>query len=279
VNAEHKIAGHYGKGGLEERILVALKKVRLNTEHLTVEDLALVDEFHIGGREATKELAEQMELRPGLRLLDVGSGIGGPARFFASAESCDVTGIDLTAEFVRVAQALTKFTKLESAAHFQQASALALPFGPASFDRAYMLHVGMNLADKAAVFREVRRVLKNGGIFALYDIMRSGPGNFAFPVPWAQSMETSFVAEPGDYRRALQEAGFRIEKERGRRQYAIEFTRQAMARVAEGGTPALGLHLLIGERTPDMMKSMLAAMQGGVLEPVEMIGRAMCMPS
>ena len=176
---------------------------------------------------------------------------------------------------MRVAQALTKLTKLENATHFQQASALAIPFEADSFDRAYMLHVGMNLADKTAAFREARRVLKKDGIFAVYDIMRSGPGNFTFPVPWAQSLETSFVAPPADYRRSLQEAGFRVEKERGRRQYAIEFTQRAMARAAESGAPALGLHLLMGERTPDMLKNMLAAMQGGVLEPVEMIARAL----
>ena len=275
MNAEEKVAGHYGKRGLEEKILLALKKSGLKLEQLTVEDLGPVDEFHLGGLEATKELAAQMELRPGMRLLDVGSGIGGPARYFASAQNCDVTGIDLTKEFVRVAQALTKLTKLENAAHFQQASALAIPFEADSFDRAHMLHVGMNLADKTAAFREARRVLKKDGIFAVYDIMRNGPGNFTFPVPWAQSLETSFVAPPADYRRSLQEAGFRVEKERGRRQYAIEFTQRAMARAAESGAPALGLHLLMGERTPDMLKNMLAAMQGGVLEPVEMIARAL----
>ena len=274
VNTEEKVVGHYSKGGLEEKVLGALKKAGLDLEHLTPEGTAPVDEFHVGSLEATKELAAQMELRPGLRLLDVGSGIGGPARYFASAEKCVVTGIDLTAEFVSVANKLTKMMKLENAALFQEANALKMPFADGAFDGAYMLHVGMNIADKAGLFREVRRVLKPGGIFAVYDIMRSGAGDYALPTPWALSIETSFVADAPSYRRALQEAGFRIEKERGRRQYAIEFTQRVMARAAESGAPALGLHLLIGERTPEIMKNVLAALQGGVLEPVEMIARA-----
>jgi ubiquinone/menaquinone biosynthesis C-methylase UbiE len=274
VNAEVKVAGHYGKGGLEERIFAALKREGMDLEHLTVEDLAPVDEFHIGQLEATKELAAQMELRRGMHLLDVGSGIGGPARYFAAQQGCQVTGIDLTEEFVTVANKLTTMLKLERAASFRQASALKMPFEEQSFDGAYMMHVGMNIGDKAGVFREVRRVLKKRALFSVYDVMRSGEGTFGYPVPWAQSEETSFVADAATYRGTLQEAGFRVEKERGRRRFAIEFTQRAMASPAERGSPVLGLHLLVGERAPEMLKTMMAAMQGGVLEPVEMIARA-----
>jgi len=274
VNTEAQVAGHYGKRGLEAKIVSVMKNARMDLQHLTPEQLAPADEFHVGGLDATKELAAQMELRAGLRLLDVGSGIGGPARYFAS-RGCAVTGIDLTQEFVSVATALTKMMKLEGTAEFQQGSALKMPFADGAFDGAYMLHVGMNLADKAAVFRETRRVMKSGGLFTVFDILRCGPGSFGFPVPWAQNMETSFVADTGGYRMALQEAGFKVEKVRGRRQFSIEFLQRAMARAAEGGTPALGLHLLLGERTPEMMKNVLTAIQGSVLEPVEMIGRAL----
>src|SRR5262249_52106010 len=105
--------------------------------NLTHNDLAALDEFHVGGREATEEFAAQMELRPGLRLLDVGSGIGGPARYFAAEHGCTVTGVDLTEEFVSVARNLTRRTKLDHAVEFRQGSALAMPFENATFDRAY----------------------------------------------------------------------------------------------------------------------------------------------
>jgi SAM-dependent methyltransferase len=274
MSAEAKVAGHYGRGQLEEVILAAVAREGKNPENLTAVDLAAVDEFHVGGLEMTQELAKHMELRAGLRLLDVGSGIGGPARYFAAEHGCRVTGIDLTEEFVRVAGSLTRRTKLDGFAEFRQGSALELPFERDTFDRAYMIRVGMNIADKVGIFREVRRVLKAAGLFTVFDIMRTGDGAIRYPVPWALSEETSFVGKVKDYRDALQNAGFRVTQERGRGPFAIEFTERVKARMAQGGPPALGLHLLMGEKAPIMAGNMLAMMKEGVLEPVELHARA-----
>jgi len=274
MSTEAAVAGHYGRGKLEELILGAVAREGKDPENFTAGDLAAVDEFHVGGLEATQELAKHMELRPGLRLLDVGSGLGGPARYFAAEHGCRVTGIDLTEEFVRVAGSLTRRTKLDGLAEFRQGSALELPFERGTFDRAYMIHVGMNIADKAGIFREVRRVLKAAGLFTVFDIMRTGDGAIRYPVPWALSEETSFVAKVEDYRDALQNAGFRVAQERGRGPFAIEFTERMMARMAQGGPPALGLHLLMGEKTPVIVGNILGAMKEGVLEPVELYARA-----
>src|SRR6202790_1190064 len=137
MSNQAKIAGHYGRGNLEEMILAAVAREGKDPDNLTAGDLAAVDEFHVGGLEATQELAKQMELRAGLRLLDVGSGLGGPARYFAAEHGCAVMGVDLTEEFVRVASSLTKRTKLDELVEFRQGSALELPFAADSFDRAY----------------------------------------------------------------------------------------------------------------------------------------------
>jgi MPBQ/MSBQ methyltransferase len=274
MSTEAKVAGHYGRGRLEEAILGAVAREGKDPENLTAGDLAAVDEFHVGGLAATQELGKHMELRSGLRLLDVGSGIGGPARYFAAQHGCRVTGIDLTKEFVNVARSLTSRTKLDGLVEFQQCSALELPFDGETFDRAYMIHVGMNIADKAGIFREVRRVLKAAGLFAIFDFVRSGEGAIRYPVPWALSEETSFVCTVKEYRDALRAAGFRIAEERGRKAFSIEFTENMMARMAQGGPPALGLHLLIGEKTPVMVANILAMMKEGVLEPVELYARA-----
>jgi SAM-dependent methyltransferase len=274
MSSEAKVAGHYGRGQLEELILAAVAREGKDPENLSAGDLAAVDEFHVGGLEATQELAKHMGLRPGLHLLDVGSGIGGPARYFAAEHGCTVTGIDLTEEFVRVATSLTERTKLDGLAKFRQASALQVPFAPKTFDRAYMIHVGMNIADKSGIFREVRRVLKPAGLFTIFDILRAADGPIRYPVPWALGEETSFVAAAKDYRDALESAGFLMERERGHAPFAIEFTERVMARMAQGGPPALGLHLLIGEKAPIMIRNTLAMMKEGILEPVELHARA-----
>jgi SAM-dependent methyltransferase len=271
MNTEQKVSEHYGKEGLEERILQALK--RLGKDSVAPSDLAAMDEFHVGGLAATRELAEQMELRPGLRMLDVGSGVGGPARYFAAEHGCHVTGVDLTDDFVRVAQNLTRMLKLEDLSEFRQASALELPLADGTFDRAYMIHVGMNIADKAGVFREVKRVLKPGGLFTIFDVMRKGEGTLRYPLPWALSEETSFVADVATYRRMLEDAGFRIEKERGRGEFAIQATERNVEQMAKNGPPILGLQLLMGENTPLMVKNVLAMMKEGLVEPVELVAR------
>ena len=274
MSSEAKVAGHYTCGKLEEAILHAVARMGLDPDRLNAIDLAPADEFHVGGLEATRELAAQMELAPGLHILDVGSGIGGPARYFAVEHQCRVTGVDLTEEFVQVARSLTRRTKLDHLVEFVQASALDLKLKPENFDRAYMIHVGMNIADKAGVFREVRRVLKPGGKFAIFDILRAGDAPMTYPVPWASSEETSFVADKQSYRDALEKTGFHVERERVRATFAIDFTERAIAHAAQNGQPALALHLLMGDLAPVMIKNVLAMMKQGVLEPVEFFARA-----
>lgn len=274
MSSEAKVAGHYTRGGLEETILQAVARMGLDPDRLNALDLAPADEFHVGGLDATRDLAAQMELSPGLQILDVGSGIGGPARYFAAEHQCKVTGVDLTEEFVQVARSLTRRTKLDHLVEFVRASALDLQFDPGRFDRAYMIHVGMNIADKAGLFCEVRRVLKPGGEFAIFDFVRSSDFPITYPVPWASSEETSFVVDKGSYREGLEKAGFRVAQERVRTDFAIEFTERAIARAAQNGQPALALHLLMGDSAPVMIKNVLAMMKQGVLAPVALCARA-----
>ncbi|MGH6962261.1 MAG: class I SAM-dependent methyltransferase [Dongiaceae bacterium] len=271
---EQTVAQHYTHGSLEAAILDGLRRSGKDPNRIDPDDLAPADEFHIGGRAATVEFAEQLDLRPGMELLDIGSGIGGPARYFAHHRKCRVTGIDLTDEYVRVAGALSQRAGFTDELKFVQGSALSLPFPPGSFDGAYMLHVGMNIADKATLFGQVKRVLRPGGVFGVYDVMRIGAGDLAFPVPWARTAETSFVADAGDYRRLLGDAGFVVQKERERRAFAIEFFKKIQARVAESGLPPLGLHIAMGADFPHKVKNLVAHLENGLLAPIEMICRA-----
>ena len=273
AQVEQTVAKHYGNSSIEQRILEGLRSVGKDVDRLTTDDLAPVDEFHIGGREATVDIAEAMNIRPGMHLLDVGCGIGGPARFFAQHYRARVTGIDLTREFIDAAEALTKRLRLESQVQFHCGSALQLPFDDGSFDGAYLFHVGMNISDKGRLFSEVRRVVKQGGVFAVYDVMRTGAGDLAFPVPWAMEQTTSFLAMPERYRLLLQGTGFHIARERNRREFALEFFAAMRARAADGTASPVGLPLLMGERAPLMLANMTANLKSGLIAPVEMICR------
>jgi ubiquinone/menaquinone biosynthesis C-methylase UbiE len=272
MTVEQTVAQHYTHGGLEAAIVEALRKSGKDPDRLAPDDLAPGEEFHIGGREATVAFAAQLPLRPGLELLDVGSGIGGAARYFAHHHQCRVTGIDLTDEFVRVARALSQRVGLADKTTFVQGSAVDPPFPAGSFDGAYMLHVGMNIADKAALFAAVKRALRPGGFFAVYDIMRTGAAELMFPVPWAATGASSFVADVATYRRLFADAGFRVAKERERGAYAIEFFQKMRARIAESGQPALGSHIFMGADFPQKVANMIAGLESRVVAPVEMIG-------
>jgi len=274
---EQRVAQHYTHGDLERAILDALVASHKDIERLAPSDLAPVDEFHAGGRQATVEFAAQVGFTSGMHLLDIGCGIGGPSRYFAEANGCQVTGIDLTEDYVRTATALTRRAGLAGRVTYRQASALALPFGPYTFDGAYMMHVGMNIADKPKLFAEARRVLKAGGLFAVYDLMRTGEGVLKFPLHWAATAETSFVATAAAYRRALDAAGFEVLKERNRREFALDFFRAAQARAsANGGPPPLGLHILMKIDVAQKAANVLSNIENGLIAPVELVCRARC---
>lgn len=277
MEVEGFVARHYAHGSLEQAIFGALSASGKDVNHLAPADLAPVDEFHIGGRQATVDFAAHLEIEPGWHLLDIGSGLGGASRYFAHEHRCRVTGIDLTEEYVRVAEVLAKCVGLESQVSYQHGSALAVPFARHTFDGAYMLHVGMNIDNKAALFAEVHRVLKPGGVFGIYDVMRErGGDDLSFPVPWASSAETSFVENARIYRSLLEGAGFSVRKERSRREFAVEFFRQMRARAAEGGgPPPLGLHILMGTSAPQKVANMIDNLERGLIAPTEIISRAL----
>ena len=273
MTTEQTVASHYTHGSLLQAILDALKGMGKDVEHLSPADLSAADEFHLGWRAATAELAKDLGLARGMHVLDVGSGIGGPARFFAEAHGCRATGIDLTEEFVRVATELTRRCGLSELISFRQASALDLPFGAAAFDAATLIHVGMNIQDKAGLFRNVRRVLKPGALFCVYEVMQVEAGELPYPMPWAQTIETSFVATPETYRTLLTAAGFKVEREENRRDFARKLAAEMREKAAIQGAPPLGLHTLIGPAWRDRLANVMATLERGTIAPIEMIAR------
>lgn len=210
MDVRELVRGHYGQGNLSDAILVVLTEAGTDVNRLVAGDLLPVDQLHAGGAAATKHLLGLLDVGPGLRLLDVGSGIGGTSRLAAMA-GAKVTGIDLTPEFVDAATDLTARVGLSDRASFVTAPGESLPFEDGSFDAAVMVHVGMNIPDKTPVFAEVHRVLAPSGRFAIYEQMRTGPGDLPYPLPWAEDERSSFVESAEDYGAQLEAAGFTIE--------------------------------------------------------------------
>ena len=271
---QQDVSNHYTHGNLAAAIRSGIESLGKTVDSITVDDLAPVDEFHIGGRQASEDFLGQLELSPEKHVLDVGCGLGGAARFVASRYGCRVTGIDLTPEFVETARVLCRWVGLDNSISLHQGSALAMPFADRTFDCAYMLHVGMNIDDKAKLCSEVSRVLRSNALFGIYDIMRIGDGELTYPVPWATIAASSAVAKPAQYREALQAAGFLVIAERNRRDFALAFYDQLRASTAAaGGPPPLGLHILMGRSTPDKVQNMIQNVSNGQLAPVELIGR------
>lgn len=271
MDADLQVAAHYGLGGLSRRFLDAAVTSGLDVEQLSHTDLATADEFHIGGRRATIDLFEQLDLAPTMRLLDVGSGPGGTSRYLAAEYGCQVTGVDLTPEYVQLATELAARTNLANLVSYQLANATDLPIPPGSFDGAYLLHVGMNVADKARLCAEVARVLTPGAFFAVYDVMRIGDGELHYPVPWASEPVISFVETPEHYRSCLEAAGFVVNPPQERRQFAIESFRAMRERSAASGPPPLGPHLVMGADFSHKVTNLVGGLERAVIAPVQII--------
>jgi ubiquinone/menaquinone biosynthesis C-methylase UbiE len=274
MDTERKVAEHYTHGSLLKTILDAVKQMGKDPERLAPLDLATGDEFHQGWLPATVALAKDLGLASGMHVLDVGSGIGGPARYFAAAHKCRVTGIDLTEEFVQTATDLTRRCGLGDLVAFRHGSALDLPFEAGTFDAATLIHVGMNIQDKARLFEEARRVLKPGARFCAYEVMHAGAGDLPYPMPWAMTIETSFVETPETYRKLLSAAGFKIEAEENRRAFVLDGVREMRAKIEKDGMPALNQHVLLGPTARERLGNVMAALERGVIAPIQMIARA-----
>lgn len=271
---ESHVAAHYAPGHLMHAIHEALTRAGADPAALRPEDLKPVDEFHVGGLEATAELLDPLGIDADTRVLDLGSGIGGTARFLASRHGATVTGIDLTPEFVEAARALSRSVGLDDRVTFNLGSVLDMPFAADQFDLATMLHVGMNIADKSALFAEVFRVLAPGGRFALYDIMTgTDAAAIDFPVPWSSTPAESFVVAPDIYRGVAEAAGFELVAERDRSAFATDFFQRVAAQTAANGVPPVGLHLLMGEAAAERYGNAAKATIDGRLSPWEMVFR------
>ena len=204
-----EVRDHYNANGLTERLKAALAAIGPDDQRLLPQQLAALDQFHTLGLTATADLAKLAGIAASMSVLDAGAGVGGPARFLAATYGCRVTGVDLSEPFVEAARYLTERTGQTTQVSFQAGSVLALAFDDGVFDAALLQHVAMNVADRARLYHEIRRVLKPGARFATFDVVSNG-GEPHYPVPWARTPATSFLLTADATREAIEAAGFRL---------------------------------------------------------------------
>ena len=270
------ITDHYTSGDLLARLEAKLREDGFDPSQATAEALAPYDHFHGRGLEATEDMAALLQVAETDHILDVGSGLGGPARYLAQRFGCRVSGIDLTAEFCDVARHLTARLGLEERVSIRQGDALAMPYGDASFDGACSMNVSMNIADKRALYREVRRVLKPRAWLMLSEVTQGPGGAPDYPTPWARTAASSFLATEAETRASLEACGFAIESLRETTEAALAYGARSRAMVEAGGKPPhRAISLIHGTLSEEAAANSSRALKERCALPIELLCRAL----
>ena len=267
------VAKHYaGDGGLSDRIFERLRSLGFaEGTPLSPKDTAAVDQFHVGGFEATEKLAQLLSPSPGSYVLDVGSGIGGASRYLAAKYGCHVVGIDVTEEYCGIASKLAKHMGLQDLVEYRVGDARNLPFSDESFDLVWTQHVSMNIAEKPDLYAGIFRVLKAGGRFAAHDVFQGASGPILFPVPWARTAAISYLQTSDAMRKTIEDVGFSLMVWNDVTENALQFLDGMIAGGQNRELPPLGLDLLLGPEFPEMVRNFrqnLSEGRSGVVQAV-----------
>jgi SAM-dependent methyltransferase len=240
------IHGYYSPNDLYNKIIKGLNELGTDLSKVTLDDLQPVDEFHIRGDTATKELIKLANFTPDMHILDVGCGVGGSTRRLCHETGCRVTGIDLSDEYIDAAERLTQLLNMQARVKFLATSALDLPFDDDTFDGAWSIQMNVNVEDKLGWLRETYRVIKPGGRAVLYEVCGHKNTPIHFPVPWAQDSSMSFLVPPESFRDVITSAGFEIEVWNDKPDLAQKAFANMPEPKGEQNLPELGVHLLVG---------------------------------
>ncbi len=267
------IADHWGRGDVYALIVAALDKTGKALDGLTVEDLAPIDHFHARGFPATVDLADRLPIQPGQNIVDIGCGLGGPARYMAKRFRCHVSGLDITEPFVEAARKLTALLRMESEVNIDRGDGQRLPYPDSSFDGAYTQHATMNVADRPAFFAEAYRVLKPGAFFALTEHGLGPKVELHYPVPWSMDGAGSYLVTPSETRAILEKTGFEsiVIEDTGPKYLAAY--RAAIERAEKGAMPPLGVHILMGETALEKTGNSARNIEEGRTHPIQLLCR------
>lgn len=262
---------HYAPGNIDAAIEAALIVLGKDDSILTINDLAELDQFHTGGIEMTRTLAQRAMIRASDRVLDIGGGLGGPARLLAQEMGCQVTVVDLTEAYCRNGEKLTERVGLSHRVRFQQGNALDLPFEEGSFEVVWTQHSSMNIPDKTRLYAQIHRVLCPGGRLALHEVTAGSGEPLHYPVLWAQSEGMNFLLPPDALHDTVIKAGFRQQVWNDATDWTLSWFQDRRRAQQSSGAPAtgLGLHLLLGSDFLTMARNLVRNMLEGRVRVIE----------
>ncbi len=265
------ISDHWGKGDVYYRIIETMELAGIDPKSVTIEQLAPVDHFHARGFPVTVDLADALPIREGDRLVDIGSGLGGPARYLAKRFHCHVDGIDITAPFVEAANKLSALVGMENAVECRLGDGQKLPYGDETFDGGYAQHVTMNVPDRNVFFDEAFRVLRPGAFFALTEHGLGEVGEPHHPVPWSEDGSGAYLMRPPETVAALKNAGFtNIDVTDSGEKY-LQGYKAAIELAEKGEVPIFGTHILLGKLAPQIVRNAARNIEERRTQPVQIV--------
>lgn len=267
------VSDHWATEDVFAVILNAMRAAGINPATVSIEQLAPVDHFHARGFPATKELADVLPIKAGQRIVDIGCGIGGPARYLAKRFECHIDGVDITDPFVKAANQLTKLVGMESPVNCVHGDGQRLPYDPKSFDGGISQHVTMNVPDRGAFFGEAFRVLKPGAFFALTEHGLGDGGEPYHPLPWSKDGSGAYLKRPTETVQILKREGFTEIEVTDTGQKYLEGYNKAIELAEKGETPTFAVHILLGKLAPQIVRNAARNIEEGRTHPVQIICR------